>query len=129
MGKKQTLYGIFILLAIGMILYSSKASDVVDSNTNNEQSLIAPSKPLPSLESLPSSKTLEIIKQNLVVNKKGETIEKRYNPPNDFTRVSAEKDSFAAFLRNQKLKPYGAQVLYYNGKSKNAEGIYDSVIE
>ena len=63
------------------------------------------------------------------VNPKGMTIETRYNVPNGYKRVKVEKESFAEFLRNQKLKPYGEKALYYNGKEKSNRGIYDSVLD
>ena len=63
------------------------------------------------------------------VNKKGMTIETRYNVPTGYKRVSVEKGSFAEFLRNQKLKPYGEKALYYNGKEKPNSGIYDIVLD
>ena len=63
------------------------------------------------------------------VNSKGMTIETRYNVPNGYKRVKIEKESFAEFLRNQKLKPYGEKALYYNGKEKSNSGIYDSVLD
>jgi len=57
------------------------------------------------------------------------TIETRYNVPTGYKRVNVEKGSFAEFLRNQKLKPYGEKALYYNGKEKASRGIYDSVFD
>ena len=63
------------------------------------------------------------------VNKKGMTIETRYNVPMGYKRVNVEKGNFAEFLRNQKLKPYGEKALYYNGKEKPNSGIYDSVLD
>lgn len=63
------------------------------------------------------------------VNKQGTTVETRYNVPAGYKRVSVEKGSFAEFLRNQKLKPYGEKALYYNGKEKSSTGIYDSVLD
>ncbi|MDO5089433.1 MAG: DUF4846 domain-containing protein [Leptotrichiaceae bacterium] len=57
------------------------------------------------------------------------TVESRYNPPEGYKRVQVEKGSFAQFLRNQKLKPYGEKVLFFNGQVKRSEGIYDSVID
>ena len=63
------------------------------------------------------------------VNKKGMTIETRYDVPDGYKRMSVEKGSFAEFLRNQRLKPYGEQALYYNGKEKPNSGIYDSVLD
>ena len=63
------------------------------------------------------------------LNKKGMTVETRYSVPKGYKRVSVEKGSFAEFLRNQKLKPYGEKALYYNGKEKTSRGIYDSVFD
>ena len=55
------------------------------------------------------------------VNKQGTTVETRDNVPAGYKRVSVEKGSFAEFLRNQKLKPYGEKALYYNGKEQYRE--------
>ena len=63
------------------------------------------------------------------VNSEGMTIETRYNVPMGYQRVSAENGSFAQFLRNQKLKPYGEKALYFDGRVKRSEGIYDSVLD
>ena len=63
------------------------------------------------------------------LNKKGMTVETRYSVPKGYKRVSVEKGSFAEFLRNQKLKPYGEKALYHNGKEKSSRGIYDSVFD
>ena len=63
------------------------------------------------------------------VNPNGTTVETRYNVPKGYNRVKVEKGSFAEFLRNQKLKPYGEKALYFNGNYKRSEGIYDSVLD
>lgn len=64
-----------------------------------------------------------------LVNKVGENIEDRYNTPEGYTRIRVEKDSFGEFLRHEKLKKYGEKSLYYNGKAKPSEGVYDSVFD
>lgn len=66
---------------------------------------------------------------NYIVNKDGVTIEKRYPTPKGYNRIKVEKNSFSEFLRNQKLKPYGEKVFYYNGREKNSNGVYDSVFD
>jgi len=66
---------------------------------------------------------------NKLVNKEGMIIKDRYLPPEGYTRVEYEVGSFAEFLRNQKLKPYGEKVLYYDGRKKPSGGIYDSVFD
>ena len=66
---------------------------------------------------------------NNLINKEGMTIKDRYLPIEGYIRVEYEEGSFAEFLRNQKLKPYGEKVLYYDGSQKPAKGIYDSVFD
>ena len=61
-----------------------------------------------------------------ILNKDGYNIENRYNPPEGYSRVEADKDSFAYFLRHEKLKKYGEKSIYYNGKEKKSEGVCDS---
>jgi len=66
---------------------------------------------------------------NNLVNKEGLTIKDRYLPIEGYLRVEYEEGSFAEFLRNQKLKPYGEKVLYYDGREKSPKGVYDSVFD
>ena len=63
------------------------------------------------------------------VNPEGMTIQERYLLPKNYTRIEVEENSFEEFLRNQKLKSYGEKVLYYDGKIKSSEGVYDSVFD
>jgi len=63
------------------------------------------------------------------VNINGNTIQDRYSLPLNYTRIDVDIDSFAEFLRNQKLKPYGEKSLYYDGREKTKKGVYDSVID
>lgn len=63
------------------------------------------------------------------VNIEGTTIEDRYQTLEGYNRVEVELNSFGEFLRNQKLKPYGEKVLYYNGREKKKKDVYDSVID
>ncbi len=64
-----------------------------------------------------------------IVNPEKMTIQERYSVPKGYTRLQVAENSFGEFLGNQKLKPYGEKVLYYNGREKNLKGIYDSVID
>ena len=66
---------------------------------------------------------------NNLVNKEGMTVKDRYLPVEGYVRAEYEDGSFAEFLRNQKLKPYGEKVLYYDGRKKPSNGIYDSVFD
>lgn len=68
-------------------------------------------------------------KQINYLNKNGNTIQERYLTLEGYKRIEVEKNSFQEFLRNQRLKPYGEKVLYYNGREKNKKGVYDSVVD
>ena len=63
------------------------------------------------------------------INIEGKTIEERYLTLEGYNRVEVEGNNFGQFLRNQKLKPYGEKVLYYDGREKNKKDVYDSVID
>lgn len=63
------------------------------------------------------------------VNPEGMTIQERYLLPKNYTRIEVVENSFEEFLRKQKLKPYGEKVLYYDGKIKSSEGVYDSAFD
>ncbi|WP_101772959.1 DUF4846 domain-containing protein [Peptostreptococcus faecalis] len=63
------------------------------------------------------------------INKNASDLVDRYEVPHGYKRVDAEKDSFAEYIRHEKLKNYGEKSLYYNGKEKDSEGVYDSVFD
>lgn len=53
-----------------------------------------------------------------LINPSGETIIKRFNPPEGFERVETAEGSFAHFLQNLPLLPDRSAVHYYDGKLK-----------
>lgn len=67
--------------------------------------------------------------EEVLVNRDEMTISGRYLVPKGYSRVEASEDSFGEFLRNSKLKPYGEKVLYYDGREKNKNNVYDSVFD
>jgi hypothetical protein len=71
----------------------------------------------------------EQAKETSILLPNGDTVATRYQPPQGYTRIPLPQDSFGTFLRNQKLKPYGEKVLYYDGKTKPAANVYDSVFD
>lgn len=64
-----------------------------------------------------------------LVDRDGKTIETRYRPPKGYKRTKAGKNTFTDFIRNEKLKDYGQKSIYYNGKPKKSEGVYDAVFD
>jgi hypothetical protein len=69
-----------------------------------------------------------LIKEKGIIYKGGMTILTRFNPPDRFTRKAVDSNSFANYLRNLPLKPYGTKVKYYNGNFKNSS-VYEAVID
>ncbi|WP_353779839.1 DUF4846 domain-containing protein [Winogradskyella sp. 3972H.M.0a.05] len=59
--------------------------------------------------------TNSVLKPKEYVNKEGLTVKSRIKIPDGFTRVDYEDGSFQEYIRNYKLKPYGAKVINYDG--------------
>ncbi|MCX6164825.1 MAG: DUF4846 domain-containing protein [Ignavibacteriae bacterium] len=57
------------------------------------------------------------------------TILTRFNIPDGFKRISSEKNSFAEFLQNLKLKPEGTLVKNYDGSIKEPRDVYVAVVD
>lgn len=110
MGRK---WSVLLLIAILILLTSCK------SIKNNSE--------LPFQFGI--SEDIEVPQDTSYIIPEGDTIETRYSTPEGFNRTEIEESSFGQFLRNQKLKPYGEKVLYYNGREKSSMGIYDSVMD
>lgn len=62
-------------------------------------------------------------------NAHGKTIRTRINPPAGYKRINVLEGSFAAYLRNIKLKPDGARVAYYDGTTKDNRNVYVAVCD
>lgn len=85
--------------------------------------------PIEDLELKNSESEIVLKEEKYTINKEGSTVKDRYPTIEDYTRIQTEEKSFGEFLRNQKLKPYGEKVLYFNGKEKKKSGVYDSVFD
>lgn len=64
-----------------------------------------------------------------VIDPSGATITTRFIPPEDYQRIPASDQSFAHYLRQLPLKPSGELVHYFNGNTKNKNGVYTAVID
>jgi len=53
----------------------------------------------------------------------------RFECPPGFKRSAADSTSFAFYLRNLPLKPYGSEVKLFDGRLKPAEGVYAAVVD
>jgi len=102
-----------VLFLIAMILILTGCDNVAEKNIVYEN----------EMENTANEKINEIL------NEKGNTIKERYKTPEGFERIEVEENSFAEFLRNQKLKPYGEKALYYDGREKPFGDVYESVLD
>ncbi|MGI6591663.1 MAG: type ISP restriction/modification enzyme [Bacteroidales bacterium] len=109
--KSKQLIGITIIIFFVFFLLSLNSNNMNNQANNNLQN---ETKEL--LQDNEASKGKSEYFTDPIVNEIGGTIEKRYKPPAVFERIPVEQDSFAYYLRNQKLKAYGEKALYYNGK-------------
>lgn len=51
-------------------------------------------------------------------DRNGRTLRERFAPPSGYRRISYPSGSFAEYLRDYPLKPYGSPVLLYDGTAK-----------
>lgn len=77
----------------------------------------------------PSQTPEQITPNQSLINPAGRTLESRFGLPPGFQRAKADSNSFAHYLRNLPLKPEGSRVKYYNGDTKNGEGVYAAVVD
>lgn len=59
----------------------------------------------------------------------GSTIATRFIVPEGFVRTQIDSNSFASYLRYLPLKRDGAQVRYFDGRSKPNTNVYDAVVD
>lgn len=53
----------------------------------------------------------------------------RFAPPSGFDRIVVDSGSFAFYLRHLPLKPTGSEVLLYDGRTKENDGVYAAVVD
>ncbi|WP_027373763.1 DUF4846 domain-containing protein [Chryseobacterium sp. UNC8MFCol] len=72
----------------------------------------------------------DLVSENHVqINKDKNTIRERFDPPNDYNWVNEKPDSFGYFIENFKLKPYGSQILRYDGTPISAQHLHEAVFD
>lgn len=101
---KKGLFGIIILIVLfigtsGIYFYSLNSKQSKDAN-----------------------ETMDHSKANYAyINADGKILKDRLPTPPEYTRIKADKDSLADFLRNYKMKEDGSPVLLYDGREKTAD--------
>ncbi|QCW99030.1 hypothetical protein FGM00_02440 [Aggregatimonas sangjinii] len=81
----------------------------------------------PKSTAIPTTDTIE--KKAPRINPKGNTIATRFIVPKGFVRTQIDSNSFANYLRYLPLKQDGAEVRYFDGRSKPNTNVYDAVVD
>ncbi|HCA07830.1 DUF4846 domain-containing protein [Chryseobacterium sp.] len=63
------------------------------------------------------------------IHKDKNTIRERFSPPKGYTWIEEQPDSFGYFLENFKLKPYGSQILRYDGTPIETQDLHEAVFD
>ncbi|WP_300690036.1 DUF4846 domain-containing protein [Chryseobacterium sp.] len=63
------------------------------------------------------------------INKDKNTIKERFSAPPEYRWVDEKPDSFGYFIENFKLKPYGSQILKYDGNPISTQDLHEAVLD
>ncbi|MDR2237754.1 MAG: DUF4846 domain-containing protein [Chryseobacterium sp.] len=63
------------------------------------------------------------------INKDKNTIRERFSPPEGYQWVEEKAGSFGHFIEHFKLKPYGAQILRYDGVPISTQDLHEAVFD
>ncbi|KAB1230263.1 DUF4846 domain-containing protein [Chryseobacterium viscerum] len=75
-------------------------------------------------------KNEHLITENaLPIHKNKNTIRERFSPPEGYKWVEEKPDSFGYFIENFKLKPYGTQILKYDGTPISTQHLHEGVFD
>lgn len=69
-----------------------------------------------------------LAKENLV-NTSGNMIKSRFSAPKGFRWIESKPKSYGSFIENFKLKPYGAQILKYDGNPISTQHLHEGVLD
>lgn len=79
---------------------------------------------------LPSQETEDLMTVSSVqINKDKNTIRERFSPPKDYQWQEEKQDSFGYFIENFKLKPYGSQILRYDGSPISTQHLHEAIFD
>ncbi|MGG5210943.1 DUF4846 domain-containing protein [Chryseobacterium sp. MIQD13] len=70
------------------------------------------------------------IQENAVkINKEKNTIRERFSAPEGYVWIEEQPDSFGYFIENFKLKPYGSQIMKYDGTPIATQDLHEAVFD
>ncbi|WP_353151179.1 DUF4846 domain-containing protein [Chryseobacterium sp.] len=71
-----------------------------------------------------------LISENTVsIHKDKNTIKERFSPPKGYEWIDEKPDSFGYFIENFKLKPYGSQIVRYDGIPISVQHLHEAVFD
>lgn len=73
--------------------------------------------------------TSSVQESSVQIHKDKNTIKERFSAPKGYTWVEEQPDSFGYFLENFKLKPYGTQILKYDGTPIATQNLHEAVFD
>ncbi|WP_426475961.1 DUF4846 domain-containing protein [Chryseobacterium sp. CBSDS_008] len=77
-----------------------------------------------------ADKNEHLIAENaLKIHKDKNTIRERFSPPEGYEWIDEKPDSFGYFIENFKLKPYGSQILKYDGTPISTQHLHEAVFD
>ncbi len=85
-------------------------------NTLNQESVLYPN-------------SMNLVESTPLINDYGKTVLERFDAPLGYSRVTVLPNTFQHFLRTLRLKPEGAMVQFYDGKTKPNNNVYVSVVD
>lgn len=77
----------------------------------------------------PDKNELSVSENSVKINKDKNTIKKRFSPPKGYDWIEEKPDSFGYFIENFKLKPYGNQILKYDGTPIATQHLHEAVFD
>ncbi|MBL3549273.1 MULTISPECIES: DUF4846 domain-containing protein [Chryseobacterium] len=77
-----------------------------------------------------SQETQDFVSEgSVLVNTGKNTIKERFSPPKDYEWLDEASGSFGYFIENFKLKPYGSQILKYDGTPISTQHLHEAVFD
>ncbi|KAA2224617.1 DUF4846 domain-containing protein [Chryseobacterium sediminis] len=70
-----------------------------------------------------------ISENSLKIQKDKNTIRERFSPPEGYEWIEEKPDSFGYFIEHFKLKPYGSQILKYDGIPISTQHLHEAVFD
>lgn len=64
-----------------------------------------------------------------LIDPSGTTIGRRFRTPDGYVRTAEAPDTFGAYLRDLPLKPHGAEVRLYDGRTKGGSDVHAAVVD